>query len=97
MGHLVSAERIPSRIGKKCSERLSLFFLHASPTTSGEWLPPTVTDQGGYPAIRGIGEETKRAETIGRIAGLSLRCCARGGNQFPRAYKFVVCVHKYTH
>ena len=97
MGHLVTAERVPSRIGKKCSECLGLFFLRASPTTSGEWLSPTVTDQGGYSAIRGIGEETERAETIGRFAWLAFRRGARCGNQFPRAHKLVVYVHEYTH
>ena len=59
MSHLVTAERVPSRIGKKCFERLSLFFLSASPTTSGEWLSSSVTDQGGYSAIRGIGEKPR--------------------------------------
>jgi hypothetical protein len=96
MGYPVTAKRVPSRIGKKCSERLSLFFLRARPTASGEWLSPTVADQGGYSAVASVSEKTNRAETIGRFAWLSLRRRARGGNQFPRTHKFVVCVHEYT-
>jgi hypothetical protein len=96
MGHFVTAEGVPSCISKKCSERLSLFFLCASPTTSGEWLSPTVTDQRGYSTIHVISEKTKRAETIGRFASLSLRRCARGGNQFPRSHKLVFGAHEYT-
>ena len=96
MGYFLTAESVLSGIGEKCLERLNLFFLRASPTTPGEWLSPTVTDQGGYSPIRGIREKTKRIETIGRFAWLSFRCCARCGHQFPRAHKFVVCVHEYT-
>src|ERR1700678_2414504 len=96
MGYLLAAERVLPGIGQECLERLGLLFLRASPTTSGEWLSATVADQGGDSAIGGIGEKTERAETIGRFAWLSLRCCARCGHQFPRAHDFVVCVHEYT-
>lgn len=94
MGYLVAADRVPSAIAKKCFKRLRLFF-EISPA-GREYLSSTMTDHGGYSAIFSIGEKTDRIETIGSLAALSCRCCARSRHQFPSAHKFVLCVSRYT-
>ena len=94
MGYLVAADRVPSGIAKKCLKRFSLFF--EGPSAGDERLSPAMTDHGGYSALSGIGEKTHGIDTIGSLASLSGRCCCRGGHQFPRAYKFVVCVREST-
>src|ERR1035438_1616826 len=94
MGYLVTAERVPSGIGKKCLKGFSLFF--QSPTADREGLPPSVADQSGDSSIRSISEKTHGARTIGSFASLPARRCARGGHQFPRTQKFVIRAPKYA-
>lgn len=76
MGYFVTGHRIPSGVGEKCLKGLSLFF--ESATGAGESFSSAVADQGGYSAIRSVGEEARRVEAIRSFALLPLLCFARG-------------------
>src|ERR1700683_5457745 len=89
MGYFTAVERVPSGVGKKCIKCLSPLLRRRG---DREWHSPAVADQGCHSALLRIGEKTHRGDTIGGFVSLSLRCRARGGHQFPRAHKFVVCL-----
>src|SRR5580698_1549084 len=96
MRYLVAVERVSSGIGKKCLERLGLLFhRRGRPTGDGERLSPAVADQRSDSTVP-IGEEAHRVGPIRSLAALSCRSCTRSGHKFPRAHKFVGCIHEST-